>query len=99
MAYFTPNLNLKKPAQTDFYDVDDFNGNMDILDAAYEMVDCGNWENMNLQQAIAAHNANPLAHSVMSVDGGEDVSGAIETHNADMNAHQNMETDGNGGEL
>jgi len=29
---YTPNLNLKKPDQLDFYDVDDFNGNMDIID-------------------------------------------------------------------
>ena len=28
----TENLNLKKPAQTDFYNVDDFNDNFDIID-------------------------------------------------------------------
>lgn len=32
MAQYTPNYNLKKPEQEDFYNVDDFNGNMDILD-------------------------------------------------------------------
>ena len=32
-AEYTENLGLKKPAQEDFYDVDDFNGNADIIDA------------------------------------------------------------------
>lgn len=30
---YTENYNLKKPAQGDFYDVNDFNGNVDIIDA------------------------------------------------------------------
>ncbi len=34
MANYTPNYNLKKPAQDDFFDVDDFNGNSDIIDTA-----------------------------------------------------------------
>ena len=33
MAEQTTNFNLKKPAPEDFYSVEDFNGNMDILDA------------------------------------------------------------------
>jgi hypothetical protein len=32
MATNTDHYNLKTPAQTDFYNVDDFNGNMDIVD-------------------------------------------------------------------
>ena len=32
MAEFTPNFNLKKPYETDFFNIEDFNGNMDILD-------------------------------------------------------------------
>lgn len=31
-AEVTPNLGLLKPAQEDFYNVDDVNQNMDILD-------------------------------------------------------------------
>lgn len=34
MADYTSNYNLKKPADTDFYDVADFNGNADIIDTA-----------------------------------------------------------------
>jgi hypothetical protein len=33
MADHTTNYNLKKPLQTEYYDVDDFNANADILDA------------------------------------------------------------------
>ena len=32
MAEFTPNFNLKKPYETDFFNIEDFNGNMDIID-------------------------------------------------------------------
>ena len=34
MADYTTNYNLKKPADTDFYNVADFNGNADIIDTA-----------------------------------------------------------------
>ena len=34
MADYTQNYNLKKPAQTDFYNIDDFNDNADIIDEA-----------------------------------------------------------------
>lgn len=32
MADYTPNYNLKKPASTDFVDIEDLNGNADIID-------------------------------------------------------------------
>lgn len=32
MAEFTPNFNLKKPNEDEFYNIEDFNGNMDIID-------------------------------------------------------------------
>ena len=32
MATYTPNLNLTKPAQTDGYDIDVYNDNLDDLD-------------------------------------------------------------------
>lgn len=34
MASYTPNYNLKKPADADSYDIADANGNMDIIDGA-----------------------------------------------------------------
>lgn len=39
MATQTPNYNLTKPATTDFYDIGDFNGNSDIIDAALKKHD------------------------------------------------------------
>lgn len=33
-ASYTDNFNLKKPAQTDNYNIDDANGNMDLIDIA-----------------------------------------------------------------
>lgn len=38
MATYTTNYNLKKPEGTDFYNIADFNGNADILDAALKTV-------------------------------------------------------------
>lgn len=32
MATYTKNLNLKKPHQDDYHTIDDFNGNMEIID-------------------------------------------------------------------
>lgn len=32
MATYTENFNLKKPSNEDFYNIEDFNGNADIID-------------------------------------------------------------------
>lgn len=39
MADYTENLNLKKPARTDYFSVADFNGNADIIDTAVGDID------------------------------------------------------------
>ncbi len=39
MATQTQNLNLTKPNKTDFYNVDDFNGNMDTIDKEISALD------------------------------------------------------------
>lgn len=39
MADYTENLNLKKPARTDYFSVADFNGNADIIDTAIGDID------------------------------------------------------------
>ena len=46
MASYTPNYNLKKPAGTDVVDIDDLNGNMDIVDTQLASL------NSNLQSLI-----------------------------------------------
>ena len=38
MAEYTENYNLKKPAQEDFYNVDDFNNNADIIDSQLKAI-------------------------------------------------------------
>ena len=37
MARFTENLGLKKPDRTDRFSIEDFNGNMDIIDTIPDM--------------------------------------------------------------
>lgn len=39
MASYTPNYNLKKPADADSYDIADANGNMDLIDSALKTLD------------------------------------------------------------
>lgn len=39
MADYTPNLNLKKPARTDYFNLNDFNGNSDLIDTAVGNLD------------------------------------------------------------
>ena len=38
MASFTENLGLKKPDRTDRFSIEDFNGNMDIIDSGQSLV-------------------------------------------------------------
>lgn len=54
MATFTTNYNLKKPDGTDFYNIEDFNSNADIIDAqlkaAYDLINdnAGSFKNMGI---------------------------------------------------
>jgi hypothetical protein len=50
---YTPNYGLKKPEQDDFYNVEDFNDNADIIDQALKEVG-------EVSQALAAHKAEHL---------------------------------------
>lgn len=99
MATNTPNYNLKKPAPEDFYNVADFNDNMDIIDTALLAdIDCGGFSD---EDPLVLHTSNPLAHSSLLVDGNveEAVSSSItlEAHAVDPQAHQNIVLDGNQG--
>lgn len=51
MADYTENFQLKKPAQGDFYDVEDQNGNMDIIDEALQ----GHSEAMDAHKTSGDH--------------------------------------------
>jgi hypothetical protein len=39
LADFTPNYNLKKPLRTEYYDIEDFNGNSDVLDSVIDGIE------------------------------------------------------------
>lgn len=41
MASFTENLGLKKPDRSDKFSIEDFNGNMDIIDGIPDMISSG----------------------------------------------------------
>ena len=43
MASFTENLGLKKPDRTDRFSIEDFNGNMDIIDTIPDIADRALW--------------------------------------------------------
>lgn len=111
MAMYTKNYNLKKPAPTDFVDIQDLNDNADIIDETLKAkadltsgklaqseipnIDCGIWDS----DPIAAHNANESAHINMAIDGNTteiaDNSMTLEEHIVNPVAHQNLIVDGN----
>ena len=57
MAEYTPYLNLKKPAPNEFYNVEDFNDNADLIDAEMGQQADGIGA---LQQTVNAHLAEHL---------------------------------------
>lgn len=60
MPNFTPNYNLTKPLQTDNYNIDDANGNMDIIDTKLKEVEV----NIESQKAdMTTENINVLPSS------------------------------------
>lgn len=75
MANYTPNFNLKKPDQKDFYNVDDFNGNADIVDAALKKMSensgviIGADEPETGEVWIDTNNEDETGHVVISVNG------------------------------
>jgi hypothetical protein len=60
MAEYTPYLNLKKPAPNEFYNVEDFNDNADLIDAEMEQQADGIGA---LQQTVNAHLAEKAPHA------------------------------------
>jgi hypothetical protein len=63
MAEYTPNLNLKKPDPEEFYNVEDFNNNADIIDE--EIAGQGS-AITTLQQTVNTHLADTAPHSATS---------------------------------
>lgn len=83
MATTTTNYNLIKPAETDFYNIADSNGNMDIIDA-------------ELAKRASLDESGKLESSVIpDIDCGIWDSNAVMAHNAAQTAHGNLIVDGN----
>ena len=57
MATFTEQYNLKKPAETDFYNIEDFNNNMDIIETALK----------DHEQAINEAGAEPPIYTTATI--------------------------------
>lgn len=64
MAEYTPYLNLKKPASNEFYNVEDFNDNADLIDAEMEQQADGIGA---LQQTVNAHLADEMPHQLKDI--------------------------------
>ncbi len=65
MAQSTSNYNLKKPGQDDFYNIDDFNQNADIIDA--ELKNVSNIANSALPAEL--YTATDVLDKIKTVDG------------------------------
>ncbi len=65
MATNTTNYNLIKPGQDDFYDIDDFNQNADIIDAVLKNV--SNMANSSLPEA--SYTAADVLDKIKTIDG------------------------------
>ena len=64
MSTNTPNYNLKKPASTDFYNIADFNGNADIIDAQLKSI---NDQYTDLSSAVETNTVKVDAALAMGV--------------------------------
>ena len=77
MATYTPNYNLKKPAQTDYYDVDDFNGNADILDEKIKSIETA--ADSHTSNQLNPHNVTKTQVGLGNVDNTADTDKPIST--------------------
>ena len=65
MAEYTENYNLKKPAQEDFYNVDDFNNNADIIDSQLKAVS----DKATSALPYSSYTAADILNKLKTVDG------------------------------
>ena len=90
MAEYTSNYDLIKPAQEDFYDVDDQNRNMDKIDAALKAHD----DALDGKADLGPDGkVKPEQLPESSSDPTEAINNAISTHNTSETAHTDMRED------
>ena len=87
MAEYTQNYNLIKPAQEDFYDVDDQNRNMDKIDAALKAHDDALDGKADLGED---GKVKPEQLPDSTFDPTQDIEDAIDEHNTSETAHADI---------
>ena len=65
MAEYTENYNLKKPAQEDFYNVEDFNNNADVIDKELKAVS----DKANSALPATSYTSTDILNKLKTVDG------------------------------
>lgn len=86
---YTPNYGLKKPEQDDFYNVDDFNENADIIDEKLKEIEDG-IKNIEVPVTSVNGKTGDVVLTAEDVGGAatiSDISSAISSHNSNNNAH------------
>lgn len=80
MASYTPNYNLKKPADGDYYDIADDNGNMDKIDTALNTLNAKtiqNTESFSTLSALKTFLANMTTGKSVNIIASSEASSAI----------------------
>ena len=90
MAQLTPNYNLTKPAQEDFYNIDDQNRNMDTIDTALKKHDDSLSKKADLGED---GKVKPEQLPDSSSDPTEAIKQAINTHNTAPDSHADIRED------
>ena len=90
MAEYTTNYDLVKPAQEDFYNVDDQNRNMDKIDAALKAHDDALSGKADLGED---GKVKPEQLPDSTFDPTQDIEDAIDEHNTSDSAHADIRED------
>lgn len=90
MANYTPNLNLKKPERTDFFSVNDFNGNADLIDTAVGDIDTALDSKLNTDFSNISGGAIPISNGGT---GATTAAGALTNLGVDTALNSKLNTD------
>ncbi len=86
MATLTPNYNLVKPAQEDFYNVDDQNRNMDTIDKTMKALA----EDLTKRASLGPDGKVQPDQLPAGSDPSEAIRSAVDTHNSNKGSHKDI---------